>query len=820
VLGIRARLGRPRALIVVPNRELALQVLQVAKSLSHQGRFRSYASTGFIPLRKLARALEDPLDLLVVTPGRLEFLLASGRISLSDTRYVVTDESDTLLSEEHGFADTVQRVLLKPMQARAKIREEAHREEMRLAKAGGASALAKSTSAVGVQFVFCSASITPAVESSLARSFPSLLRLHTPSLHHVPSQLTMKNVYVKGRDKAELLWDTLQQESDSYKRRLMHHRTREQNKADIARLGGERQLLEHLVEQDCGARGVPLQALQASEAADRAEQEQRMQDDLDDEDASDPDALEDRREPHPEDARLPAARRSASAPQSAAAGAPSVYLPLPPTIIFCNTVSCCRAIAWFLSAKGLHVNHYHGLMPAHYRSAHLTSFVSGASNILVATDLASRGLDTTFVQHVVHFDFPFHVLDFVHRVGRTARGPNGAKGKSTALVEKKDRVLADAIERLTARGLSIEQLTGDKTRYGPDGMPLTAEVAAAERARAEARMNAAAAAKLTGAGSSGSTVSVSASGVKQLAPARRAAQKPSLRPGEQPRRRWMRYMRPSERNAHKLLYANRPELMPTGFVPKPEEPLQSARKLRRADDDFAADHSSSSPSSPAGRAFGEPGPGAHDPARDPFAFSSPFGRHRNAATPAIAAAAKAQTKGEPAHVQEARRRGEAVQAAADAAARSASGRPASSPFPLPAGISRRPGLARPLGPLAYKQRVGSIFAASTAQPGQAPPGQRRHEDPPEEARFDQRRFRSNSGTGGGSGGGSGKSTARPMTFSHKGRSATSGAARRREAVAHALHTGQDVGRRRPGVTHRRDPNAPKGPHAWTRKPRT
>ena len=75
---------------------------------------------------------------------------------------------------------------------------------------------------------------------------------------------------------------------------------------------------------------------------------------------------------------------------------------------------------------------------------HFNNFLSGATSILVSTDLGSRGLDTTFVQHVIHFDFPQQVIDFLHRVGRTAR--NGRKGKSTALIGKRDRVLAEAID--------------------------------------------------------------------------------------------------------------------------------------------------------------------------------------------------------------------------------------------------------------------------------------------------------------------------------------------------------------------------------------
>ncbi len=69
-------------------------------------------------------------------------------------------------------------------------------------------------------------------------------------------------------------------------------------------------------------------------------------------------------------------------PSSSSPPVAQTYLPLPPTIIFCNTVSCCRAIAWFLTAKGLHVGHYHGLMPVQYRTTHFTNFLSGVTNIL------------------------------------------------------------------------------------------------------------------------------------------------------------------------------------------------------------------------------------------------------------------------------------------------------------------------------------------------------------------------------------------------------------------------------------------------------
>jgi superfamily II DNA/RNA helicase len=469
------RLARPRALVVVPNRELAVQILSVVKGLSRGSasrgggaHIRSFASTGFIPLRKLTRALESPIDLLIVTPGRLEFLLASGRIALGDVRYVVCDETDTLLSEVHGFAQTIERVLLKPLRERVKKGKE------QLAKNGSTPANSSSPTAIipspppDIQFLFCSASITPAIESYIARAFPGLLRLHTPSLHHLPEGVVLSNILVGNGDKKEMLWNVLRKESENYKRRLMHGRTRAQNLAEIRSLGGNPdRLWMKLVEADAASRGgVPLDHLEAAARQDAAELVRKGQMEYDEAEQNEAGKRrelgekdeEGDEEQDPEAKMLAASGAShpdrVSAPRLLGDSIPSgsleppptpVYLPLPPTLIFCNTVSCCRAIAWFLTNQGLRVGHYHGLMPLTYRTEHFRNFLSGATNILVCTDLASRGLDTTMVQHVIHFDFPHHsVVDFMHRVGRTAR--NGSKGKSTALLEKKDRVLAEAIQ--------------------------------------------------------------------------------------------------------------------------------------------------------------------------------------------------------------------------------------------------------------------------------------------------------------------------------------------------------------------------------------
>ena len=76
----------------------------------------------------------------------------------------------------------------------------------------------------------------------------------------------------------------------------------------------------------------------------------------------------------------------------------------------------------------------------------LRSFRSGRTPILVATDVAARGLDIPHVTHVINFDLPTDVDDYVHRIGRTGRA--GKKGLATAFFTDKDTGLAKSLAEL------------------------------------------------------------------------------------------------------------------------------------------------------------------------------------------------------------------------------------------------------------------------------------------------------------------------------------------------------------------------------------
>ena len=91
------------------------------------------------------------------------------------------------------------------------------------------------------------------------------------------------------------------------------------------------------------------------------------------------------------------------------------------------------------------------------RMAMLASFRDGKLKLLVASDVAARGLDIPDVSHIFNYDVPIHAEDYVHRIGRTARA--GRSGKAFTIVTKSDVKYLDAIERLI--GQKIEWHDGD-----------------------------------------------------------------------------------------------------------------------------------------------------------------------------------------------------------------------------------------------------------------------------------------------------------------------------------------------------------------------
>ena len=123
-------------------------------------------------------------------------------------------------------------------------------------------------------------------------------------------------------------------------------------------------------------------------------------------------------------------------------------------IIFCNRKTTVRELNKSLKRSGFRTGEIHGDMDQPQRLAELELFKQGEVSILVASDVAARGLDIKGVSHVINFDAPWHPDDYVHRVGRTGRA--GATGIAYTFVTADDAEHVANIEKLT--GQKIDRL--------------------------------------------------------------------------------------------------------------------------------------------------------------------------------------------------------------------------------------------------------------------------------------------------------------------------------------------------------------------------
>jgi ATP-dependent RNA helicase DDX3X len=124
------------------------------------------------------------------------------------------------------------------------------------------------------------------------------------------------------------------------------------------------------------------------------------------------------------------------------------------TLVFTETKRGADQLEDWLSQQGFPSTSIHGDRTQQEREWALKSFRSGNTPILVATDVAARGLDIPHVTHVINFDLPSDVDDYVHRIGRTGRA--GKKGLATAFFTDKDSGLARGmIEILSEAGQDV-----------------------------------------------------------------------------------------------------------------------------------------------------------------------------------------------------------------------------------------------------------------------------------------------------------------------------------------------------------------------------
>lgn len=137
-------------------------------------------------------------------------------------------------------------------------------------------------------------------------------------------------------------------------------------------------------------------------------------------------------------------------------------------VVFGRTKRRVEELARGLEARGYHAAGLHGDLTQQMRSRVLAQFKSGEINILVATDVAARGLDVKGVTHVYNYDIPQESEAYVHRIGRTGRA--GASGTSVTLVAPNEMDYLRDIEELTKkRMLPLKPATAQEARVGRVG---------------------------------------------------------------------------------------------------------------------------------------------------------------------------------------------------------------------------------------------------------------------------------------------------------------------------------------------------------------
>jgi superfamily II DNA/RNA helicase len=136
------------------------------------------------------------------------------------------------------------------------------------------------------------------------------------------------------------------------------------------------------------------------------------------------------------------------------------YIGNEPGIIFCNFRDSISAVSKFLELHKISHTCFSGGMEQKERERALIKFRNGSSQVLLATDLAARGIDIPEMKFIIHYELPIHKEEFIHRNGRTAR----VNAKGTAYVLKwQDQLLPEFI--LNVKGIDISEKAPHKPQY-------------------------------------------------------------------------------------------------------------------------------------------------------------------------------------------------------------------------------------------------------------------------------------------------------------------------------------------------------------------
>jgi ATP-dependent RNA helicase RhlE len=157
-------------------------------------------------------------------------------------------------------------------------------------------------------------------------------------------------------------------------------------------------------------------------------------------------------------------------------------------LVFTRTKHRANRLAQYLGGAGISCDRIHGNRSQAQREAALAAFKGGRLRVLVATDLASRGIDVRELPHVINFDVPAQTDDYIHRVGRTARVQ--AKGNAVTFASPEDEQAISAIEHAVGHRIERRTLAGFDYTVRPSTrleVPIADRIAAIRSQRSQER---------------------------------------------------------------------------------------------------------------------------------------------------------------------------------------------------------------------------------------------------------------------------------------------------------------------------------------------
>lgn len=135
------------------------------------------------------------------------------------------------------------------------------------------------------------------------------------------------------------------------------------------------------------------------------------------------------------------------------------------TVIFCNTSKTCNYVSIKLNEHKITHGKLHGNVPPKERTQNYEKFINGDFNLLVCTDVASRGLDASDVNLVINYDCPFNASDYIHRSGRTGRATEMHSGMGevvTYITQNKEVLFAEKVQNAAEKNESLDGITSKK----------------------------------------------------------------------------------------------------------------------------------------------------------------------------------------------------------------------------------------------------------------------------------------------------------------------------------------------------------------------